>query len=55
MYVKFENEIQGVESANRHARKKDKETVLIKKSRRQLIINKKQINVKIRTTGGNKG
>jgi len=55
MLVKFDNEIEKIESASRHARKKDKKTILIKKLRRQLIKNKKHINVKIITTGGNKG
>jgi hypothetical protein len=54
MFIKFDNEIQQVETANRLAMKKEKKTVLIKKSRRQLIKNKRQINVKIRTTGGNR-
>jgi hypothetical protein len=48
MSLKFDKEIQSIESVNRVVRKKDEKTVLIKKSRKQLIRGKKKVNVKIK-------
>lgn len=47
MLIKFDKDIQNFESANSIARKKDKNTVLIMKSRKQLIKGKKKLDVKI--------
>jgi hypothetical protein len=47
MLIKFEKDIHFFESSNRHVRLNDKNTIMINKTRTQLIKGKKRIAVKI--------